>query len=272
MEEKKKRMSPILIIILTIIGICLVGFCVWYGINYFKEEEKPNNPIDEPSSVIEQQEPTNNDIGEKIDFPQKSDDNAILLNGFYELLSTDEIKTNFKNLKKEKNGNTFVYSCEKYLSNYSICTEASLKINNKITLKNVLIDEFDYDMLDDQDFLSTILEFLHHDVNGMIYKVGNYYIEVNYIGSGVDLNTITIYNDSNQVYTNNLVKTFYTIDADLEGEEITVTPVIVNNILHFIEQVDVSNNKLKYNTIDLSKDKIEVKLVKEFTGYYSGEK
>ena len=64
MEEKKKRMSPILIIILTIIGICLVGFCTWYGINYFKGEEKS---VEEQSSVIEQQEPTNNDTGEKID-------------------------------------------------------------------------------------------------------------------------------------------------------------------------------------------------------------
>lgn len=43
MEEKKKGMSQILIIILTIIGICLVGFCAWYGVNYFKGENKLNN-------------------------------------------------------------------------------------------------------------------------------------------------------------------------------------------------------------------------------------
>ncbi len=51
MEEKKKGMSPILIVILTIIGICLVGFCVWYGVNYFKGEEKP---VEQPSSNVEQ--------------------------------------------------------------------------------------------------------------------------------------------------------------------------------------------------------------------------
>ena len=43
MEENKKGMSPILIVILTIIGICLVGFCAWYGVNYFKGENKLNN-------------------------------------------------------------------------------------------------------------------------------------------------------------------------------------------------------------------------------------
>ncbi len=66
MEEKKKGMSPILIVIFTIIGICLVGFCTWYGVNYFKGENKPNNSgaseveednshnvINEPENYIE---------------------------------------------------------------------------------------------------------------------------------------------------------------------------------------------------------------------------
>ncbi len=52
MEEKKKGMSPILIIILSILGICLVGFLVWYGVNYFKGEEKTNTPTgDNPTNV-----------------------------------------------------------------------------------------------------------------------------------------------------------------------------------------------------------------------------
>ena len=58
MEEKKKGMSPILIVILTIIGICLVGFCTWYGVNYFKGEKESNvsdTTVDESSNL-----PTNN--------------------------------------------------------------------------------------------------------------------------------------------------------------------------------------------------------------------
>ena len=271
MEENKKGISPILIVILTIIGICLVGFCVWYGVNYFKGEEKHNNPVDEPSSVIEQQEPTNNDIGEKIDFPQLNDKDTVLLSGFYELLSVDEIKTNFKNLKKEKVSNTFVYNCEEYLDKYSICTHTSLKINDEITLNNILIDDSDYDMLDEQDYLSTVLELLHHDYDNTIYKVGDYYIDVDYIGGGLDLNSITIYNKSNKVYTNNLVKTFYSYGDNFI--EVNAIPTVVNGILHFIQQPeDYAVNRVKYNTIDLNKDKIEVNLVKEFTGYISGEK
>jgi hypothetical protein len=51
MEEKKNGMSPILIVILTILGTCLVGFLVWYGVNYFKGEEKVNSSVDEPSNA-----------------------------------------------------------------------------------------------------------------------------------------------------------------------------------------------------------------------------
>lgn len=67
--EENKKVSPILIVILSILGICLVGFLVWYGINYFKGEDKPTDEpssqtidepstqtIDEPGSYIENAE------------------------------------------------------------------------------------------------------------------------------------------------------------------------------------------------------------------------
>ena len=58
MEEKKKSTSPILIVILSVVGICLVGFLVWYGVNYFKGEEKP---VEQQSSQINEQ-PSNNNL------------------------------------------------------------------------------------------------------------------------------------------------------------------------------------------------------------------
>lgn len=41
MEEKK--VPTWLIVLLIAVGICLVGFGIWYGVNYFKGENKPNN-------------------------------------------------------------------------------------------------------------------------------------------------------------------------------------------------------------------------------------
>ncbi len=269
MEEKKKGLSPILIVILTIIGTCLVGLLVWYGINHFKGEEKSNIPVDNPPVV--NPETSTDLVGEKIDFPQKSDEESVLLNGFYELLSTDEIKTNFKNLNKEKNGNTFVYNCEEYLDKYSICTRVSLKINNEVSIENWLVEEEHYDVLDDKQFLDDTFKNFKKENSEKSYKVGKYYIFHNYGCCGLDFNTITIYDKTNTVYKNNLVKSFYSPTP--EAEEIYTIPVIVNNVLHFIQQPeDYAVNRVKYNTIDLSKDKIEVKLVKEFTGYISGEK
>lgn len=87
-------------------GTCLVCFGIWYGVNYFKDDEKPSPeiPVEEPNfqNPNEENNTPSYPLGEKIDFPQKSDEDAILLNVFFELLSVDEIKTNFNNLKKEK--------------------------------------------------------------------------------------------------------------------------------------------------------------------------
>lgn len=106
-----------------------------------------------------------------------------------------------------------------------------------------------------------------------IYKVGEYYVFYEYTGGGLDLNTIIIYNKSNKVYSNDNVKSEYWLgEPGINGQKVNIVPVSSNKVFHFVEQGDIDNNKLKYNTIDLSKDKIEVKLVKEFTGYYLGEK
>ena len=37
MEEKK--MPTWLIVLLIVVGLCLVGFGVWYGVNHFKDDD-----------------------------------------------------------------------------------------------------------------------------------------------------------------------------------------------------------------------------------------
>ena len=260
MEEKK--MPTWLVILLIVVGLCLVGFGIWYGVNYSKEsEESPSNQTEEPSSVIEQQEPTNNDIGEKIDCPQKSDEVA-LINGFFEMLTAKEVRTNLRDLKKEKNGNTFIYNCEEYDNEAKICQSFALKINNEITL-NYVVDAWEKDTVNDEALLD---EYLKEVWGATVYKVNDYYVVID---NDEDLLGIRIFNKSKQVYENNSVSREYWLDENNVGEytsSVTAEPTISNGIFHFVEAGE-NYGELKYNTIDLDKDKIEVKLVKKFRGY-----
>ena len=263
MEEKKKGMPPILIVILSVLGTCLVGFCVWYGVNYSKGEEKPNNPVDNPPVV---NPGSSSDLtADIIDFPQKSDDEAVI-GRLTDFLSESIVKTNFKNLEFTKNGNDIVFNCEHYIDKTVSCGEVKVVINNDF---NLTIDTgYEASKEGIYDNMYSAYDILGYN---KILKVNNNYIVYNDSGKSLDINTITIYNKSNRVYTNNLVKSFYSYGDNFVRAN--TIPTIVNNVLHFIQQPeDYAVNRVKYNTIDLSKDKIEVKLVKEFTGYISGEK
>ena len=48
--EKKKEMSPLLIVILTVLGTCLVWGCVFLGMKYFREKGNTTNPGEEAIS------------------------------------------------------------------------------------------------------------------------------------------------------------------------------------------------------------------------------
>lgn len=87
-----KRIPTIVVVLLTIVGTCLVGFGVWYGVNYFKNGDKPNvpdTPVEEPTSSI-------NSLAEDLTiFNSKS--TALELDM---VPSKDVIYTNFENIKK----------------------------------------------------------------------------------------------------------------------------------------------------------------------------
>ena len=263
MEEKK--MPTLLIIVLSVLGICLVGFGIWYGVNYSRDLGEPEGPTPEPST----EEPTEPGfVGEKIDFPQKSDDNVVI-GRLTDFLTESTVKTNFKNLEFTKNENKIIFNCEHYVDQTTSCGEVKISINNEF---NLTIDTgYEYSLKGVYDTKDGAYDILGYN---KLFKVNNYYVVYNDIGGGLDINTITIYDKSNKVYTNNLVKSAYGLNVkDYYTSATNVPPVIVNNVLHFIQQKeDYSIDKVKYNTIDLNKDKIEVNLVKEFTGYISGEK
>ena len=244
--ENKKGIT----ILLTIVGLCLVGLGVWFAIKYFNGEESESEDEGSSNSV--------DLIGERIDFPQKSDD-SVLIGEFYELLTESELKTNFKNLKKEKNGKTFIYNCEEYNKNESVCGKIKLTINNEFSYE----EQVPYGPCGSDISCFNKTNF---------YKVNGYYIAFVFgKDGGCDNNSVVIYKDSKEVYRLSLeVKTHYTVKATDESI-INLTPVVANSVLHFVTQVDMIDNKygtLKYVTIDLTKDTIEVKSEKEFRGYF----
>lgn len=273
MDENDKKTILLLLILLPIVIIASIV------INYSKKVENKNRDQAQEtnsSTIVEQQSSMGKIIGEKIDFPNLYDDNLSFyfmeLHNFYELLDAKEIRTNYKNLKKVKDGKTYTYNCDKYLSKYSFCIESSLTYNGK-TYKNVLLNEKNYSMLNTygafltEETINDAIETFKDSEYDKYYSIGRYYIEMEFFDSQRDLNSITIYDGINEVYSvENNIKTSYYL-TDQKQEEQSVSPIIINNVLHFVER-GKNSNSLKYNTIDLTKDKIEVKLVKEFNGYY----
>ena len=53
MEEKKKGMSPVLIILIVLIGGCLLSAGLWYGINYLNRDAEEPGDVEESSNLTE---------------------------------------------------------------------------------------------------------------------------------------------------------------------------------------------------------------------------
>lgn len=245
MEEKKKNTSPILIVCLVLLCVAMLLVGWWLGNKFYDKENS-------------EEEPSENLTGEKIDFPQATDVNVVI-GDFYEILTFDQLKTNFKNLEKNVNGNTLVFNCEEFDESEPSCAKITLTINN----------EFEY--VEEVPYGLGVYD------NIVLYKVSNYYVVYTKVNEGgCDWNKLSIYKDNVEVYKSSLpIKSHYELkDNDINGEtNIYLKPSIVNNVLHYVEQVDVNvegniYGNLRYNTIDLSKPEIEVNLSKQFKGYF----
>ena len=105
MEESKKGMSPILMAVLVLAGSCLLAVGLWYGLNYFKGEDKPvDTPTEETNNG-----PTNNGAEDLSIFNSKS-----VAVEIETIPSVDNLYANFDNVKKDLNGVSVVYSCNQY--------------------------------------------------------------------------------------------------------------------------------------------------------------
>lgn len=244
-----KKRALIIILLILMVGVLIFG-CFKYL------NGKNNNSNDETIDTI---------AGERIEFPQEFDDN-ILIGELSELLEGEE-KSNFKDLKKEKNGNTFIFDCISYDEKDSKCLGINVNVNNELYL----------------NYLYTYNGF-YKKFN--FYKVNDYYVIIKYTieNESVEIN---IYNNSSQVvYSNYLVHPYYWLNnksINTNDDMVKVEPVIKDGILHFVEEhiyelnseIKNSNSalqnskKLRYNIINLNKKEIEVNLVKEFNGYYN---
>ncbi len=249
MEDNKKGMSTILIVVLTIIGICLVGFCTWYGVNYFKGEKELNNPVDEPSSNEIPSEP-NSDFpeeaklkGEILNFPQGNDDLTNLVNSEELYNKKVEAESNFKDVKFEKNGSTIVFNCEKYDGDANECERTKINVNNN------------FDIYFDGWF-----------ENLYLFKYNNYYI---LIDSHDYTYGMDIYINGSSVYKLGSGETLGIEALLTEKEKFYVSPVIKDSKLYFVsftnDEDDDGLFECKYQYINLNESTIKVNTIQTFT-------
>lgn len=277
-NEKSNKGLVILIVIFSLMVLGLGGWMVYDKV-FNKDEPKPvegDNTKDNNDSG-EKHEETDNDESEENDdngnqetsneqinnqgtdnanniivlegYPLKSDVSSV---GFVsDLLTENDFKKNFKNLKREKDGIKFVYNCTEFDKE---CTWIEVTINDVITIDSGY-DE-DYKMLEE------------------LYKINNFYIIVDYNYSESGGGAIyTIYdNNGKQVYNG-----YNHRGLDFEKLGIEIPEVMFNNNkMYIVETVcglqDEEGNKrvckhdieFEYNIIDLSKDEISIQKVTEF--------
>ncbi len=96
--EEKKGMSPVLIVILSVLAICLIAFGVWFGIRYVNKVEKTQPGEPEEVSTIVEDEPTTNTsyVGEYEAKATLEFEGEIVDEGVYQLILRSD--------------NTFVYN------------------------------------------------------------------------------------------------------------------------------------------------------------------
>ena len=130
MEESKKSMPTWAVVFLSVLGTCLVGFCVLYGVGFFRgEPEEPKVPENQSQTAVE--------------------DVILSRNEIVGLLSETEKSTNFSNLTKTYKGINFVFSCFAFddvefesgqlgvdykVETKKVCYETKLNIENKVNI------------------------------------------------------------------------------------------------------------------------------------------
>jgi len=255
--ENNEKSNKGLIILIVVFGLIVLGLGGWMIYDKVtsdreepKQEEKDNGNQETSNEQINNQGTDNaNNIIVLEGYPLKSDVSSV---GFVsDLLTENDFKKNFKNLKREKDGIKFVYNCTEFDKE---CTWIEVTINDVITIDSGY-DE-DYKMLEE------------------LYKINNFYIiaDHNYSESGGGA-IYTIYdNNGKQVYNG-----YNDRGLDFEKLGIEIPEVMFNNNkMYIVETVcglqDEEENKrvckhdieFEYNIIDLSKDEISIQKVTEF--------
>ena len=207
MEENKKGMPIWLIVILSVLGVCLVGFCVWYGINYFKGEETPT-PVEESDSISV----------DKIELYNKLRKNS---GGFYldknvtinNIEASDFLEYALGMYISDNNIDLSKYDSDALQciedpndSHYGDCSSAKLANVSKEIVDNYIKSKFDttrvFTLSSDRNSgqLSGLSAF---DLGDYIYKNNTYYFGYGARGSGyknIYTKLLKVEEDNNNIY------------------------------------------------------------------------
>ncbi len=148
-----------------------------------------------------------------------------------DFLTSEELTQNFKNLIKNEAGWKLTFSCIEYNDEEKRCEGTNVTINDVI--------EFDSDLV---------------TCGGVqIIQSDKYYIKESIIGCGIDRFDITIYSkDGKKLY------------EEQNGTSYINSSYVEDNIYHYntYEEIDDNHDKLFYKLIDLNKNEITSKNIR----------
>ncbi len=254
MEEKKKGMSPILIVILTIIGTCLVGFCVWYGVNYFKGEKSSSSGNE-----------TNNISNDKIQLYNSLTSNN---GGFYfnksvsiNDISTKEFLEYVFGMYVKENNFTLSYDLDCITDDgrhYGDCSDVKVPFASKETIDSYIKNKFNTEKIftlsaDDKFAIGQLSSLEGNDLGDYVYAFAN---KTYYFGRGARGSRDTkIYRKLSDVKEDNENISFYDkaiyLETDAGGNYIFNSVNNYDKNEAIFEFNDIYNGK-KYNEVTLS--------------------
>ena len=267
MEESKKGMSPILIVILVLVGSCLLGVGLWYGLNYFKGEDKP---VDTPT------EETNNSnvLTSELKDIFYNNSSAIKIPLYP---SKEKVYENYEKINRKIGNLSVDYECivyskvdfeygDEHHETKNMCSTVKATINNNISFYyrvdyNEIIPEI---VLAGGEILETISEkdknvnkIFVNDKELLYYN--DFFIDTHHWCCGTDTSTLIVYNKSgSKVFeVKDDIRTVY---FDLYN----LNPTVKDSKLYYMK----SNNEVcELNYVDLTTNNLSSTFVKKLPGY-----
>jgi hypothetical protein len=228
--KENKGLSAITII-LTILVIILAGYIIYEKLD--SKEVTTNNTsenLNDDSTTTDEDTTNNvNEITSINDFPTKNDSSVLAYGNIFDLASSVDLNTNFKNKVVTIGNVDFTFNCEDTYGDTDMCIDTKISVNNK----EIYNYEFLYDCYDDYTGTPFLL-------------MTDKYIIFNATLSGIGTDTIYIYKTDGTL-VRKIEDTADIIMFDEEtSEETDVQMRLYNGKLYYVSTKDYETAIFNY--------------------------